>query len=273
MKSHRVFAAVAALALFLGACATSKPPAATPGPIETAAPAPPPVAAEVPAAMEDRLVNAYIAATGGLEAIRGMQTVTMKADISMMGMNMPLVIYSKRPGKMRSEVDVTAMNMKVVTATDGTTAWTQNPMVGPTAQVLPAEQAKTIADQADIDGMLVGYKERGYSVTYVGEEPVRGKPAHKLKVDRPGQSLVHVFLDTESHLQVKQEGEGLDPQSGSRVPMATYMSDYRAVEGVMMPFLMEVEMSGNIFQTMTMSQIEVNTEIEDRLFSLPVSAN
>ena len=223
--------------------------------------------------MEERLVNAHIAATGGLEAIRGMKTVTMKAEVSMMGMNMPLMIYSKRPAKMRSEVDVTAMNMKVVTGYDGTTAWTQNPMVGPTAQVLPADQAKVVADQAQLDGMLVNYKERGYSVTYVGEEPVRGKPAHKLKVDRPDQSPIHVFLDAETHMQVKQEGEGLDPQSGSRVQMATFMGDYREVEGVMMPFVMEVEMGGSPFQKITMSQIEVNTEIDDRMFALPVSAN
>ncbi|MDZ4698573.1 MAG: hypothetical protein SH809_02600 [Rhodothermales bacterium] len=269
MQPSRQFLLALLIVLTFSACSSTRPP--TPSTPATVEPTPAPVVTEV--SMEDRLVDAYIASTGGLDAIRNMKTVTMKAEISMMGMNMPLVIYSKRPSKMRSEVDVTAMNMKVVTATDGVTAWTQNPMVGPTAQVLPAEQAKAVAEQADIDGMLVGYKERGYTVTYVGEEPVRGKPAHKLKVDRPNQSLVHIFLDAETHLQVKQDGEGIDPQSGGRVQMATYMGDYRAVEGVMMPFMMEVEMGGNPFQKMTMSGIEVNTEVDDSLFKMPVSVN
>lgn len=51
------------------------------------------------------------------------------------------------------------------------------------------------------------------------------------------------------------------------------MGDYREVQGVTLPFVMEVEMGGNAFQKVTMSQIEVNTEIDDRMFALPVSAN
>jgi hypothetical protein len=174
---------------------------------------------------------------------------------------------------MRSEVEVTAMNVKVISGYDGKTAWMLNPMIGTEPQLLPAEQAASVSDQAQIDGLLVGYKERGYTVTYVGEEPVRGKPARKLKVDRPERSPVFVFLDAASHLQVKQEGEGVDPQTGATVMTATYMLDYRSVQGVMLPHRMEVEMGGTLSQTITMSQIDVNTDVNDQLFAVPISAN
>ncbi|MEZ4702668.1 MAG: hypothetical protein R2834_20205 [Rhodothermales bacterium] len=223
--------------------------------------------------MEERLVQAHIQALGGMENLKNVQSITMQAEVSMMGMNMPLKMYMKRPGMMRNEVDVTAMNMKIVTGYDGTTAWTINPMIGPGAQVLAGSQARGVVEQAQIDGILVDYAEKGYTVTFLGEEAVGGKPAHKLKVDRPDSTPVILYLDAVSHLPVKQEGEGIDPQSGNAIQVTTMLSDYRTVGGIMMPYQMEMELGGAMSQKVTMKEIVVNADISDSIFELPVSSN
>lgn len=248
------------LALTLGACASNKPANA-------------PAAAMPEAPLEERLVNAHLQALGGQENLQKIETVTMQAEVAVMGMNMPLKIYNKRPAMVRSEVNVTAMNMEIITAYDGSTAWTSNPMMGPEPQVLTGAPAQSIAEQAQIDGLLVGYKEKGYTLTYEGVEAVREKPAHKIKVERPNQSPVTVYLDAESHLIVKQVGQGLNPQSGAPMEVMTYIGDYRAIGGVMMPFSMEMDMGGQMTQNVVIKDIQVNNEIDAKLFALPVSAN
>jgi 2,4-dienoyl-CoA reductase-like NADH-dependent reductase (Old Yellow Enzyme family) len=73
--------------------------------------------------MEDELINKSITARGGMENLKAMesQVWTGEAELVAMGMALPLTIYQKRPGMLRSEVDVAAAGMMIVTGFDGTT--------------------------------------------------------------------------------------------------------------------------------------------------------
>jgi hypothetical protein len=124
-------------------------------------------------------------------------------------------------------------------------------------------------DQANFDGLLTNYKANGHELEYQGEAMVREKPTHKIKVMREKYPDVLVYLDAESYLEVKSEGEGVNPQTGGTVIMETYMSDYRPVNGVMLPHAMEVVMGGTPFQTVTFGSIDANVEIDNDLFEIP----
>ncbi len=215
------------------------------------------------------LVARHVAALGGLEKLQSIQTLKRIGDVRMMGMEMPLVIYQKRPDKVRTEVEIPSMNMEVITAYDGETGWMLNPMMGSDPQTMTPEQTRNMLNQVDIDGPLVNYEARGITIEDLGESEAGGKPVRKLRLVRPDGPDVILSLDAETYLVVKSEGPGSDPQTGETVTTEVYFSDYRPVEGVMMPHALEVHLRGEKFQDISFTAIVVNPELNDRLFTMP----
>lgn len=231
------------------------------------------VATDAKEGMLDELL-AKNAEARGVEKLPSIQSLKWNGDAQMMGMDMPITLFMKRPGKIRTEVEIKAMNMEFVSGFNGTEGWAINPAAGATPQALPKDQLAGMKDQADIDGVLVNYKEKGHVLEYLGEEVVKGKPAHKIKVVRADRPDVYLYLDAVSNLEVKTEGEGNNPQTGAKVKVETFMSDYREVGGVMLPHAMEIKMDGETFQTVVFSSIELNTEMKNDMFNMPgVSIN
>ena len=228
------------------------------------------MASDEPMSMEQELVAKHVEASGGLAAFQALESVQMTGEVymPMAGMDMPMTITVKRPSKMRVDVKVPAMNMEVINAFDGETAWADNPMQGG-LQKLPDDQAARFKEQADIEGILVNYEAKGYAVEYAGEAEIKGTPTQKLKVLRPDSSEIFVYLDAETFLQIKMESEAPNPMTGGTAQVETFMSDYRPVNGVQMPYSMEVVMDGQSFQTITFSEIKANVETDDAIFMYP----
>ena len=219
--------------------------------------------------MVGMLVEKNLEARGGIDRIKAVESTKMVGDMSTMGMDMQLTIYTKRPGKMRSEISIPSMNMEMTQGFDGKTAWMLNPMAGSDPQILPDAMADAMADQSNTDGLLVGYEEEGHKLEYIGEGMVGEKPAHKLKLIREDKPDVMLFLDAETYLESMIEAESVNPQSGEKVLVKTYMNEYRDVQGMQMPFVIEVEMGGNVAQSMTLSSIELNMDLDDEIFLVP----
>ncbi len=224
----------------------------------------------VPMSVEQELIESHIAAQGGLEVIRSVESMQMTGEFEMpsFGMTMPMTITLKRPSKVHVRVDVAAMGAEVINAYDGETAWENNPMQGG-IQKMADEQARDMKERADMDGLLVDYEAKGYVVHYVGEEEVNGSNTKKLRVMRPDSSEIIVFLDAESFLRVKTETEGTNPMTGARAKTETFMMDYRDVDGMMIPFEMKVVMDGQAFQNITFKEVKINVEVDDTIFLYP----
>lgn len=239
--------------LLLGACKSS----------ESAVDAP-------PMSVEQEIVERHIAAIGGRATLESIESLQLMGELYMpaAGMTLPLTLTQKRPAKMHVRVDVAAMGAEVLNGYDGETAWQVNPLQGGT-QKLSGEQARNLKEQADIDGLLVDYEAKGYSVAYVGEEEVKGTNTQKLQVMRPDSSEVFVYLDAATALQFKVESEGTNPMTGAKAKSETYMSDYRDVDGMMVPFSLEVHFDGQLFQTVTLSDVKTNVEVDDAIFMYP----
>ena len=221
--------------------------------------------------MEQQLAARNLAARGGMERLQQVQSLVMEgtARLPTMGMVLPLKIFQERPTRMLTEVEIPEMGARVLTGYDGETVWTINPMMGRRPQRLTGVQARDVREQADIDGMLIASEEKGYRLVYAGEDSVRERKAHRLRVIRPDTTESVVYLDAESGLVVKMESEGTNPVTGARVPVEVYMSDYRDVDGMTLPFAMETVMDGKTFQVVTLQDVRVNEDVDDARFAMP----
>lgn len=216
----------------------------------------------------DDLVAKNVAARGGADKIKSLQSMKITGTATAPnGMQLPLTIYVKRPGLIRTEMNLQGMSM--VQAFDGTNGWAINPMTGSTdpKQSSEAESAAVRRNAATfLDGPLMDYKARGNKVEYLGKEDVKGSPAYKLKVTIGGQDMT-VYLDTKTYLEVRNTAKV--NAMGQDMVVDTYPADYKPEGGVLFSHSTSSEMNGTPMMKMTLDKVEVNAPMEDSMFKMP----
>ncbi len=214
----------------------------------------------------DGIINNYLKKIGGADNWRSLQTVTMKANMTLQGMDIAGIIYSKRPNKHKSVFDV--MGKKVVNAYDGQDVWMINPFMGDsTPQIVPEEQAK-IMKQNNFDSEFLDYADKGYTVEYVGQDTVDGKPAYEIKLTKKDGDIEYHYFDEQSYLPVMMKGfVSSGPQKGAEADI--YFNDFRPVGKLLFPFEMETRTNGSTVQQVNFSDIELNNPMDDSMFAFP----
>ena len=216
----------------------------------------------------DEIIEKNIEAKGGREKIKAMNTVRMSGKMVMgQGMEAPFILEMSRPNKMRMEF--TLQGMTGVQAYDGTTGWMVMPFMGKKdPEEMPADQVKGMADQADFDGVLMDYKDKGHQVEYAGKEDLEGTPVHKLKVTKKNGDVNTIYIDAETFLDLKVTGK--TKVQGQEIEAETVLGDYKEVGGVIFPHSMEQKAAGMPGgMVMTIEKIEVNPDIPADRFMMP----
>jgi outer membrane lipoprotein-sorting protein len=214
----------------------------------------------------DELIARNIEASGGKEKLESVQTAKMTGKFMTQGMEMPFTMIQKRPNLLRIEVN--AMGMEIVQAFDGEKGWSINPMTGSTdPQPMGELENKSFRMQADMDGLLVDYAEKGYSVEYLGEEDVEGTPCHKLRLDTHEDIVVDLFMDKEYFLVIKMANTLTMDEN--KIESQTYLSDYQDVDGLIIPFSIETRMGDMVANQIVFENVEQNVEVDDAVFAMP----
>lgn len=221
--------------------------------------------ASVRAESVDDIIAKNIAARGG-DKLKAVQTVRMTGKLLVgPGIEAPVTIEIKKPGRMRFEVVV--QGMTIVQTVDGDSGWTIQPMTGKKdAERMSADDLKEAQDQADFEGPLVDYKKKGHKVELLGKEKIEGTDAYKLKVTKKNGDIETIYLDADAFLEIKSEGKRV--VRGSQVEFETTTGDYKDVSGVMIPFSLEFGVKTEKVK-MTVAKVDVNPKIDDARFKMP----
>lgn len=217
----------------------------------------------------DELIAKNTEAIGGLEKIKSIKSMFIEGNILAQGMEIPFSMTQKHPNKMVIKATVMGMTMTQCFA-DGE-GWSINPMMGATEpQPMPEMEAKSFALQADMEGPLIDYKKKGYTVEYIGEEDVEGTPAHRISLDTHDGIVMDFYMDTEFFLVILQEGRmSVD---GNDILSQTYMSDFQEVDGLIIPYAVETKMSGMTVSSIMFKTVVLNGDVDDSIFAKPVAA-
>jgi outer membrane lipoprotein-sorting protein len=209
---------------------------------------------------------------GGKDAILAVQasrsTGTMLMGGSAAGaLEVPFTIEFKRSNKVR--IEFTMQGMTAVQAYDGKVGWSIMPFLGKTEpEEMAEDQLKDIKDQADFDGVLINYEEKGHTVELIGTEEVDGTPAYKLKITKANGDVIDLFLDQEYYIEFK--ADTTREVQGNEVEVSTVFGDYKEVEGLLFAHSLEMSFAGNpAGQVITIESMELNVDIDDDRFSMP----
>ncbi len=216
----------------------------------------------------DELLANHYEALGGLDAIKSVKSRRLTGRMTMSpGMEAPITVQFKRPMKLR--VDFTVQGMIGSQAYDGETAWMMMPFLGQTTPgKLLAEQAKNLIRQAEFDGPLVDWKEKGHQVELVGLAQFEGKDTYKLKIVQNDGAVLYHYLDSGSFLSVGQAGKVV--VQGADVDFKSIIGEYKDVSGLYLPHSFENRQGGAATgQKITFDKIELNIDIADEVFAMP----
>jgi outer membrane lipoprotein-sorting protein len=238
-----------------------------------------------------QVIEKNLAARGGLQAWRAVQTLSLSGKMQAGGnesqtrpvqgvrtggvqlpkrpaeqTQLPFRLELKRARKSRLELDFAGQT--AVQVYDGAAGWKLRPFLNRhEVEPFTADEMKAVAMQPDLDGPLVDYAAKGTKVELEGMEKVEGNDAYRLKLTFNNGQSQRVWLDAKTLLETKIEGtpRRLD---GKYHSVEVYYRDYRAVSGLMMPFVMETKVEG-VRQTekIMIEKISVNPRVEDSRFA------
>ena len=224
-----------------------------------------PAAAALPTV--DDIIAKNLQAKGGAAKWQSMKSVKMTGKMTAQGIEMPLTVYAMRPNFNRQEITMAAG--KAIQAFDGTTAWVVNPMLGiETPQAVPGPAAELAKNSADFDGALINYKAKGNDIELVGKEQLEGKDVYHLKVTTKGGPVQHYLLDADSGIELRMSAE-VELGSGQKQTLTTAMSNYKQVDGIMIPHTVTQTAGGRTRLQWTITTVEFNAVPDDSIFRLP----
>lgn len=218
-----------------------------------------------------QIVERNVAARGGLQAWRAVNTMTMSGQLEAGGTKntrLPFTMTLKRPHKSRIEVrfnDQTAFQVY-----DGARGWKVRPFLGrnEVEPYSPAE-AKAAASWAELDGPLMDYAAKGTRIDVLGMEMVEGHRAYVLKLTTKDNTSRRVWIDASSFLEVKIDG---DPRKldGKMHNVAIFYRDYRKEGGLVMPHTLETAVVGaRGTHKLFIEKVALNSQVDDSLFAKP----
>ena len=222
------------------------------------------------AATADELIAKNVAARGGTDKLAAIKTLKMQGQvIAGGGFKLAYAEYMKRPDKLREEASVQGLTQ--VQAWDGQRGWSIQPFGGRKDPIpMSADDAKELAEGADIDGAWVNASAKGNTVTYLGTEDVDGTNAHKLQVQlKDGNTLV-VYLDPDAYLPIREIARRT--VRGTQKVTQTDFGDYEQVNGVYFPFAITTGPKGGTPDQMmqiTIDKAQANVPVEDAVFAFP----
>lgn len=250
--TRRPLRALALLAALVAACSPS--PSAEP---------------PAPANQVDEIVAAHLAARGGEERLQALRSIRQTGTVTASdGRTARIVREIQRPGLFRLEF--TYQGTTSVFAHDGTTGWQVAPLQGQfEPRAMPPEtDAAGGADQRDIEGPLVDWRQKGHVVELAGREALAGAEVDKLKVTLKGGVVRYDYVDAASHLVVRSDVSRI--VRGHRTELQSTFSDFREVAGLVFPHRLEIRAKDRPqVMTIVVETIELDPQLDPASFQMP----
>jgi len=227
-------------------------------------------AADVYSQNVDSLISLNSDARGGYKALKTIQSITMEGKATLGNQEATYKVYILRPNYIR--IDLIGKSNKLFQTYDGVDAWTLNENVDPNKiEMMGYQEKERLVTEADIDGPLINYVEKGHSVILDGIEITEGKKTFVLLVTQSDGTRKRLYLDEKSHLLVKESTyrtvKGNSPLATNVIKAESIFEGYTKYEGYSLPKLISTFIDGRLISILKIEKVEFNTIKSKDFFS------
>jgi outer membrane lipoprotein-sorting protein len=221
------------------------------------------VAAAQPGATVDQIIAKNLAAKGGVGKLRAVMSVRTTGQVRNARGKSTLTVWTRRPNAMRQEL--VSEGRTLVTGFDGTTLWSINPILGGEARAITGPAAEQAREEAsDFDSVLLDYKDKGYVVELL---PPEADGSLHLRVTKKNGRIQDIYLDPATFLEKRITTQV--EQGGKTAILSTELSNYKEVDGMMVPFTVRQSVNGQLQGEVTYDRVQFNLPLDDSLFRMP----
>jgi zinc protease len=215
------------------------------------------------------LVDRAVAAKGGLAALKAVRTLVAEAATTFQTPQGPVSSTSTStiayPGRMR--VDGRLRDAEIAQVFNDGTAWVRDPSG---VHDVPPEMSDGFADslRRDLITLLIAAADGTASVRQRPEEGADGLVYKVLEIgDRDPARILRLWLDTQARIaRLTWSATGPDERVAR---MEERFSDYRAVEGIQIPFASELWQNGRLSAGSQFTRVMINTPVDPARFEKP----
>ena len=203
------------------------------------------------------VMASYIEAIGGKAAVESVQTMLFNAEVTIEGapFKPTAVIKSMAPNKSSMEMSIAGMGTIMKQKFDGTTGYAeQQGMKQPMSE-------EDVAEQASQKGLFPEAHYTADEIELMSLSDLDGTDVYKIKVKGVSESFR--YYDANSGLLLREEAT--KEAQGQSVTTITVHSDYRAVDGVMIPYARKITAGPQVFG-FNASEVVVNSGVTEADF-------
>jgi hypothetical protein len=234
-------------------------------PPKAAAPTTPPPAST---ATVDSIIEKYVTAVGGAEAMRQVSTRVMKGVIIAGGVATAIDVITKAPNKRITITHNASMTdghpNDSLTAFDGKAGWMGN--TGRPARDMSGPESEASSLDAEF-ALPLRLKEIFPQLRRGRPEEILGMQCEVLNGSGPGRPTVRLYFDTKSGVLVRMVRYAETPLG--RSPTQIDYTDYRAIGSVKIPFQWTLSRTNGRF-TIHINEGTENVPVDDAKFAKPM---
>jgi hypothetical protein len=211
------------------------------------------------------VIKKHIQALGGQEALDKHSCQSTRGTIEVQGLSGTYESYKAAPAREHQKID-----LKVVVqehAVDGNKGWKRDQSG---LREVKGAELDGLRESATFNRILRFDDPTVFkNLEVVGRETVEGRPALKVAFTLASGKTYNAYYDAETFLQVKQEAQV--SKGKNEFLQQVYLSDFRVVDGVKLPFKSRQVTPFN--ETLIkIDKIEFCSTVDEQRFAMPAAA-
>ncbi len=213
----------------------------------------------------DQLIDRYVDAVGGQDAVVKFTTRSAKGKVSVSTIGRgSFATYAKAPNKVVTTLELPELGV-IKQGFNGAVGWSQSARTG----VRPAVGAELAALKRDADfHSLLRLKANYPQMRLLGISKIGFREAYVVEAKPRGGEAELLYFSKENGLIIRRDA--VRDSLGVRTAAEIYLDDWKDVDGIKMPFTITQSFPGLSF-VFTFDEVKHNVEVADAVFNRPTT--
>jgi outer membrane lipoprotein-sorting protein len=224
----------------------------------------------------DEVISRNVAARGGLEAWRKVDTMMWYGHLERSGkaeMHIPFVMQIQRPNRTRFEIKERFDQYTRIFSGDH--GWKVRPGNNgqPNVKSFSKEEVAFAKEEFPLDGLLIDYQAKGVKASLDGLDTVDGRKAYRLSLRLATGGERKVWVDVDTNLELRYDRPATSPLAPGK-PVSTFYGGYASVDGLQIANAITASASADPAQRaaadrLVIDRIVVNPKFDAQTFLPP----
>ena len=209
----------------------------------------------------NKIIEQYLKASGGNKSISRIRTLSIDGTFSSGPEAKPgtYTFRAKQPNRFYTEIQ--SEGKTLIESYNGKSAW-HRAETGEIGTLLGPQALEMEAAAEYYNARLQALAKRKIGAAFKGHAQMHGRDALQVELTYPTGVKWKVYFDPQSHLIVEEQA------TIAGIPRDIVYDDYRNVDGVKLPYKLEVHRGGDTC-AVNVTRAEVNQTLGERVFDFP----